>query len=125
MRLDAQKGDRRWQVYHAEECALLKHVLWIDTDSAQWAEAVEPYRVVDGELLLSVHQARKIDILADQRLVVINPIEDVEREGITIVQHIGIGGGLSLGVIAEGLAKLKTDPKILAMIAAAVARRDA
>lgn len=76
MRLDARKGDIHWSIYHAEECRLLRYVLWIDSDTAQWCDVVQPMKLVDGELVTHTHQARKIAIYEDRRLVIINPIAD-------------------------------------------------
>ena len=80
MILDARKGDyrtwRSWRVYHAEECRMLKNVVWVDSDTAQWGESPQLFTVVDGEPVIHIHQARKIEIYVDRQLVIINPVPD-------------------------------------------------
>ena len=76
MRLDARKGDLNWTVYHAEECRVLKQVVWIDDETAQWWEHLEPVRVEGHEIPGRLCRARKILILPEHRLVIINPLED-------------------------------------------------
>lgn len=84
MRLDARKGDLNWWVYHAEECRMLKSVVWIDDETNEWFEYCMPLRAVGNEVDGRLQKARKIAIYADRKLVIINPVEDENGKEITI-----------------------------------------
>jgi hypothetical protein len=80
MRLDAREGDTDWKVYHAERCEMLREVVWVDDEIRQWAEVALPVQVdpaTGDSVLLRAFEAKKIEIIPLMRLVVINPIEDV------------------------------------------------
>lgn len=74
VRLDASRGHKGWTTYHAERCQVLRHVTWVDDETRQWGEYMEPYRHVDGRLLQRVNNAKRILILPDRKLIVINPV---------------------------------------------------
>lgn len=80
MRLDANKGDTDWNVWHAEELRELRFVLWIDDEAKQWAQAAQPLRPEGDSLAVNVFSAKRISILPARRLVIVNPIEDDEDE---------------------------------------------
>lgn len=82
MRLDANKGNYNlWCVYHAEKCCVLRKVMWVDDETAQWCEGLA---VVNGTLMTRVKQAKKIAIIVERRLVVINPVDDARDETIAV-----------------------------------------
>ena len=75
-----------WQVWHCEEASLLPHVVVVDDEMRLWVEYVFPFKVVPGtnELEVKVCKAKEIQILVEQRLVLINPLDDEqmrEEEG--------------------------------------------
>lgn len=85
MRLDARDGDTNWNVFHVEECYQLQRVVWVDDTSAQWGAyegriGVEPHIVT--------HQARRIEIYPDRKLVLINPVADSESESARMVEAV-------------------------------------
>lgn len=65
-----------WTVYHAERCAVLYDVVWVDTETKQWAEIEKPLRVVNNEFITQTHQAKRIDIYPESALIIINQLED-------------------------------------------------
>lgn len=96
MRLDASKGDYNWWVYHAEECCILRAVVWIDDETAQWWEHVLPLRAVGDEVVGRLQQARKIVFLHERKLAIINPVEDsdlaiarIKEKNIQVPEPIG------------------------------------
>jgi hypothetical protein len=88
VRLDARKGDTYWTVYHAEECRVLKDVVWVDDETHQWGtygqiSATDTFlSLIDGRLPTITHQARKIEICTGPRVVIINPIEDATPDSV-------------------------------------------
>ena len=74
MRLDAAAGDRGYTTYHAERCQVVNHVVWVDDSSRCWAQYVTPYEMQNGALRQRTHVAKRILILPDRRLVIINPV---------------------------------------------------
>lgn len=92
MRLDARNGppDSGYHVYHAEEMRLLSLVVWADSDSAQYGQykhtSLGPVTAVYDEIV--THQAKRIDIVASARLVVINPIADDNDQYIQKVEVV-------------------------------------
>lgn len=76
MRLDGRRGDRNWQVWHCEEARLLPHVVVVDDVLSLWVEYVFPFQMRRGELAVRVCKATRIQILTNQRLVLINPLAD-------------------------------------------------
>lgn len=83
MRLDAREHScRGWLVWHAEQCRELKHVVWVDDESARYGQHVIPLRVIGGEILIEPHQAKRIDIIQGSRLIVINQVEDGDESSM-------------------------------------------
>lgn len=58
---------------------MLRRVVWVDDETSQWCQELA---VVNGTLMTRINQARKIAIMAERCLVVINPIEDKNDESI-------------------------------------------
>lgn len=90
MRLDANKGDRGYTTYHAERCQVLPHVVWVDDETRCWAQHVLPLQAVDGALRTQVRVAKRILIMRDRRLVIINPVGLGDRwvsKGDVLVSH--------------------------------------
>lgn len=83
MRLDGRKGDRPWWVYHAERCEMLHDIVWLDDVTNEWAKLIRPICIVNNEAGVTVHRARKIQIIHAMRLCIINPIEDAAEDSIT------------------------------------------
>jgi hypothetical protein len=79
MRIDAREPGYvpSWKAWHAERCEFPKLVVWVDSETAQWAQYVEP-TILSG---LRVNQARRIDINVELKFITINPIEGVDDVG--------------------------------------------
>lgn len=89
MRIDARRGSYvGWVVWHVPRCQMLRHVVWVDDSTHQWGEYVfdhmgrpmadlRPYGL---EPRINVFQAKQIEIMADRRLVLIDPIDDPDAE---------------------------------------------
>lgn len=77
MRVDAHRGDLGWSVWHVGRCDLLKDVVWVDDEMNAYWRLEQPLRVVGDEVAGYLERARRIVILRDRRLVLIDPVEDV------------------------------------------------
>jgi hypothetical protein len=101
MRLDARAGDTGWDVWHVPTCRQVRYCVWVDDDAAQYGawESVEQMQraIFVPSMLFGIfgslsdqpepptHQAKRITIHADRRLVLIDPIEDEEPESVADV----------------------------------------
>jgi hypothetical protein len=89
MRLDARAGAGRWFVWHCRLACAPQYVVWVDNVSNRWGQYVFAERVVD-HIPIREHQANKIVIYSDTRVVLIDPVEgDVEmdeRLGLEVVR---------------------------------------
>jgi hypothetical protein len=74
VRLDSKDGHTGWTTYHAERCAVLRGMVWVDQELKRWAQYVLPYRMKNGALAVEEFEAKKILILVDRKLIVINPV---------------------------------------------------
>lgn len=55
-------------------------MVWCDDESAQWCEIVLPAVFLpDRSVAKRIHQANRILILADRKLVLVDPIDDDEE----------------------------------------------
>lgn len=79
-----------WHVYHAEECRMLREVVWVDDVACQWYAHDLPLRVVNGDVIGRVHHARKVDIHVDRKLIVVNPVEEKAPESIEAITTVPI-----------------------------------
>ena len=89
MRIDARRGDYvGWIVWHVPRCQVLRHVVWVDDSTHQWAQylvdqfgRLTPQFGPNGpEPVRKVFQAKRIKIMVDRRLVLIDPIDDPDAE---------------------------------------------
>lgn len=66
-----------YKVWHAELCRVLTNVVWVD-------DFTNTYGVVSGSPYAptTVEQAKKIVIIPEMLLVIINPIDDAEVESL-------------------------------------------
>lgn len=83
MRLDARKGDFPWNVWHVERGEPIKQCVWADDESNEWGEYTGRIDTILWEAIIDTHQARKIVICPDVRVVLINPIEDTDDAGVS------------------------------------------
>ena len=112
MRLDADKGDRDYTVFHVPTCRVLKYVVWVDDESARWCEIV-----VKGWAARAEFQAKRIHILLAQRLVLIDPVdppgEEDEMELAGAVDGgCGVGATVEAGPSAQGLSRGNSNPAL-------------
>ena len=74
-----------WNAWDCERCVDVKQVVWADEESAQWGRYARDstgkhLRTESGDALVcETIQERRIDIYPEQRLVLFNQIEDVDR----------------------------------------------
>lgn len=62
-------GWEAYYVWHAERCCYLHNIVWVDDETNEYAEGINPYPAV------RVHKAKKIQIIYG-KVIIINPIED-------------------------------------------------
>lgn len=56
-------------------------MVWCDDEKAQWGEYARPLVLLsDSSAAMLVHQEQRIRILADRKLVLVNPLDDHEDE---------------------------------------------
>ena len=75
--LDARKGDVHYHCYDAKTCRIVKRVVWVNDETAQWGRYLPP-RLGAHELDLETVQEDRITIYPDRRLVVFNEVDDSE-----------------------------------------------
>jgi hypothetical protein len=91
MRIDARNGDTHWDVFHVPTCKQVKYCVWVDDQTAQygaWQDLDQVRAAYMGGLADGgppVHQASRILIVPDTRVVLIDPIEDDEPESVADV----------------------------------------
>lgn len=113
MRLDAYKGDRG-NVWHAEWCRRLERVVWVDDAIPAWGESAG--RVVNGEIEIIEHRARKIIIRPGPlNLVIINPVDDADNAPAQAEQYHTAQPGRLMSDAAsdEALRVLKALPPLI------------
>lgn len=72
MRLNTCSGDfMDWLVWHAEWCKRITTTVWVDDKTHQWLDYTNPHHLV-------VRQEKRILILFNAKLVIINPVDDSE-----------------------------------------------
>lgn len=89
MRLDGRTGRYPdWTVWHAEQCCRLWNVVWVDDETAQYAQYNNsPWAGVLNSM--TVHQAKRIEIHFGSKLVIINPLVDHEEQDVDQVEGTG------------------------------------
>lgn len=75
MILDARRGDRA-DVYDAKTCRMVKNVVWLNDETAQWGRYVLP--PLGRELEIEVVQEDRIAIYPSRALVIFNEVDDSE-----------------------------------------------
>lgn len=80
-RLDSRNGDRGWQCFDVERCALITPVVFVDEESATWGESdLSPegqiFAFVRGEPKVILHHEKRIRIVHGQRMVLFNSLDD-------------------------------------------------
>jgi hypothetical protein len=89
MRLIAGKtGGIFYTVFHVPTCKILKGVIWVDDVTAEWVQHVQPLHPVHGALLTSMHQAERIYINTENKVVLIDPIQFSLREMVFHLNEI-------------------------------------
>lgn len=72
-------------VYHAPTCKALRDVVWVDDSTHRWASIARTTNgilISDGEIAVNEHQAKKILVMVDKRLIIIDPVDDQEMGDI-------------------------------------------
>lgn len=91
MRIDARNGDTHWDVFHVPKAKQVKFCVWVDDQTAQYGawESLDQVRAAYMLGLASdgspVHQATRILIVPDTRVVLIDPVDDSEPESVADV----------------------------------------
>lgn len=76
MILDARKGDKGYRCYDAKACRVVRDVVWVDDETAQWGQ----WATRDYQREIEVNQEESISIYKDLKLVVFNQVDDREKE---------------------------------------------
>lgn len=78
------------QVLDCPSMRLLSGVIWVDEETAQYGTHIVPFVAVGNTLLTKVEQVKKIKILLSQKLILIDPIEDVDLEGLASELNLSV-----------------------------------
>jgi hypothetical protein len=84
--LKSEPGGPFYFVWHAAWCESPRYVVWVDDETAQWCQHLQPLQVSSGEIAKVIHQARRIDIFTERRLVIIDSVEGSEAESLSAAQ---------------------------------------
>lgn len=91
MLLHASRNTIGWHVLHVPTCKMLKNVVWVNDETAQWAELTGNARGHYWEEV--THQAKKIVILPQRRLILIDPVDDADDQDTVTTEkeldHVG------------------------------------
>lgn len=87
MRLDARKGDTGWNVFDCRRCCEVTYCVWVDDAAAEYGawKSADEHRtglLRGGEP--PVFKADRIAIITTSRLVLIDPIDDEEKDLIEV-----------------------------------------
>lgn len=77
MILDARKGDINYHCYDAKACRMVKDVVWVDDETAQWGRYLG--LVIAGQFSIGTVQEERITIHKEHRLVIFNEVDDSEN----------------------------------------------
>lgn len=90
VRLDATKDAHDWRVHDVENHCDVEYCIWVDDERNQYGTLALPSAGLapkGGGVPIITHQARRIIIFAEHRLIIINPADDQvyeERDGAVI-----------------------------------------
>lgn len=87
VRLDARKGDTGWQVWDCRRAREVPYCVWVDDTLAQygsWLDELDHRRGLLSGQEPSVTQCDRIAIVTTSRLVLIDPIDDEEKDLIEV-----------------------------------------
>lgn len=86
MRIEAGRGVHGWTVFDVPHCCALKNVVWVDDEAHAYCVHRRDLFVPGmTELPREVREVRRVLILPDHRLVLIDPIDDDEPESVADV----------------------------------------
>jgi hypothetical protein len=97
MKLDAFQGDGGWSVWDCRRSCEVEGVVWVDDCAAQYAYWEAGKHVNVGGVILGnpeVRQCDRIAIITTSRLVLVDPIDDEEKDLI----EVAISRPMPLGV---------------------------
>lgn len=77
MRVFPSDATPTWDVWHVRRCCTPTDVLWVDSETAKWAQ-LQPANEPRWPDEVVVHQAARIHIFPDRRLVLIDPVRTVD-----------------------------------------------
>jgi len=80
MRIYPMDDCHDWDVWHCRRCVEPRDILWIDSESCRWAQF--QHAEYDGVELV-VHQADRIHIFDQRRLVLIDPVATAEPSRVS------------------------------------------
>lgn len=79
MRVDADTyPGKRWTVWDVPACRALARVMWVDDETMQVAVHGVPVRLQAGAILVDVQQRRRVVVLPEQSLVLVDPVDEEE-----------------------------------------------
>jgi hypothetical protein len=74
MRVYPSDATPTWDVWHVRRCCVPTDVIWMDSESAKWAQF--QWSPQGPEIV--VHQAARIHLFPDRRLALIDPVRSVD-----------------------------------------------
>jgi hypothetical protein len=87
MRLDARKGDTGWFVWDCRRAREVPYCVWVDDAAAQyghWENEDHHRAAVLAGWPPSVAQVERIAIITTSRLVLIDPVDEEEKDLIEV-----------------------------------------
>lgn len=87
MILDARQGHVDYFVFDVKRMIEPRCVLWVNDETAQWGQIVEPTTVFNGELNTVRNQEDRITIYLDRKLILFNEVDD-QAPAAQETQHV-------------------------------------
>jgi hypothetical protein len=78
MILDARQGHVDFFVFDVKRMLVPRCVVWVNDETAQWGQIVEPMTVFNDELNTVRRQEDRITIYLERKLILFNEVDDQE-----------------------------------------------
>jgi hypothetical protein len=89
MRIDGYHPLAPFFVWDAERCCTPRMIAWVDDETNEYKQWIEPLVVVGSEAVHVIVKCRKIVINLDRRTIIINPVDD-DAELQEIARHFEV-----------------------------------
>ncbi len=84
MIIDAHTFPFPIKVFHVPTSKFLHYAHWVDDELSIWRESDLPIRYVGNEIAGTTHFAKRIELLIESRLILIDPIEDTDQSELEV-----------------------------------------